>query len=156
MENDERKRDIIDEEHLRLLSLFHYIKGALTVGFSLFGILYFLFISSLFNMIGRIEGRSHYYAQEFPHEIFSYLMFFMWILILLFLTFGVLQIFSGYYIKNKRARMFSFIIGIIHLIEIPYGTILGIMTILVLSRSSVEDKYRKKQVSPPRSQDESA
>ena len=146
MENHELKRDIVDEEHLKLLSLFHYIKGALTVGFSLLGILYFLFMTSLFKMIGRVEGQSHHYAQDFPHEIFSYLMFLMWILILLFLTFGVLQIFSGDYIRNKRHRIFSFVVGIVQLIEIPYGTILGIMTILVLSRSSVKGKYQGRQV----------
>jgi hypothetical protein len=149
MENHELRTNIIDEEHLKLLSLFHYIKGALTVGFSLLGILYFLFMSSLIKMIGRIEGPAHYNVQEFPLEIFATIMILVWIMILLFLTFGVLQIFSGYYLRKKRHRIFSFVIGIIQLIEIPYGTILGIMTIVVLSRSSVESKYQVPNINLP-------
>ena len=146
MENHDLRTDIVDEEHLKLLSLFYYIKGALTVGFSFLGILYFLLMSSLFRMINRLESQSGQYAQEIPFEFFSYIMFLIWLLIILFLAFGVLQIISGYYIRKKRHRIFSFVMGIIQLIEIPYGTILGIMTILVLSRSSVELKYQSKKV----------
>lgn len=43
MENFEERQAIIDDEHLRLLSLFHYIKGRMTIVFSLFGFFYFFF-----------------------------------------------------------------------------------------------------------------
>ncbi|MEJ2544432.1 MAG: hypothetical protein P8Y99_10235, partial [Calditrichaceae bacterium] len=50
---DERQK-IIDNEHLNLLSLFHYISGGITIAFALFFGLYFIFILFLIFSISQI------------------------------------------------------------------------------------------------------
>jgi len=142
MENFEARTHIIDEEHLKLLSLFHYIKGAITLAFSFLAIIYLLFLSVLFDSIGTLQHQPLYHRADFPFDLFSTIMFFVWVIMLLVVVFGILQIVSGYYLKQKKHRLFSFIVGVFQLIEIPYGTILGIMTIIVLSRNSVEQQYQ--------------
>jgi hypothetical protein len=73
---------------------------------------------------------------------FLTIFFYLWLVILLFVvTFGILEILSGRFIKLRKRRTFSFIIAIINLLSIPYGTLLGIMTIIVLSRNSVKEIY---------------
>lgn len=141
MENSEEKQAIIDEEHLRLLSLFHYIKGGITVGFSLLGLLYFTFIVFIMKISSRVQTGS--FDSEFPREFFSYLVIIIGVIVALVLVFGILQIMSAYYMRRNRNRIFSFVVAIIECLEIPYGTILGFMTIVVLNRYSVKKKYEE-------------
>jgi hypothetical protein len=140
MENSEERQSILDEEHLRLLSLFHYIKGGITVGFSFFGLLYFVGI--VFMM--KVGSRENYRPNNFPTEFFSYLVVIVGVIVTFILVFGILQLLSAYYMRRGQNRIFSFVIGIIECLEIPYGTILGVVTIIVLSRYSVKQRYEEK------------
>jgi hypothetical protein len=148
----ELKNDIIDEEHLRLLSLFHFIKGGITAAFSLLGLLYFLFLGFLMKMGNRFNMPSYSYTEEFPVEFMSYIFMIGGVIVLLILLSGILQLVSGYYLKRKEYHLFSFIIGIIEILEIPYGTILGLMTLIVLSRDSIKRKYER--IKPVRPQEQ--
>jgi hypothetical protein len=57
------------------------------------------------------------------------------------LVVGILELLSGKFIKAKKHRNFSYVIAIINLLSIPYGTILGIMTLTVLGKNSVKELY---------------
>ena len=146
MENSEERQAIIDEEHLRLLSLFHYIKGGITVAFSFFGLIYFVFIVFIVKIGSRAGFQSHDFDNEFPFEFFAYFLIIVGIIVTFVLVFGVLQLLSAYYLRRGRNRIFSFIIGIIECLEIPYGTVLGVITIMVLNRYSVKKKYEEAPV----------
>jgi len=137
------KNDIIDEEHLRLLSLFHFIKGGIASAFSLLGLIYFIFLGFIMKMGSRFNMSSDSYNEELPLQVMSYIFVIGGVIVLLVLLSGILQLVSGYYLKRKEYRLFSFIIGIIEILEVPYGTILGLMTLIVLSRDSVKRKYEK-------------
>ena len=71
MISTELKNDIIDEEHLRLLSLFHFIKGGITVAFSILGLLYFLFLGFVMKMGSRFNLPSDSYNEELPFQFIS-------------------------------------------------------------------------------------
>jgi hypothetical protein len=62
-------------------------------------------------------------------------------IVLLGWTLGGLTILSGRYIAKRRRRTFSMIIAGINCISIPFGTLLGVFTILVLSRPTVRGMY---------------
>jgi hypothetical protein len=53
----------------------------------------------------------------------------------------VLNVLSGIFLLQKRNRLFSFIIGGLNCLQIPFGTALGVFTILVLSRDGVRQLY---------------
>ena len=48
---------------------------------------------------------------------------------------------SGRYINQTKGYMFSFITACMMCISFPFGTALGIFTIIVLSRDSVKKRY---------------
>ena len=137
------KQRIIDEEHLRLLGIFHYIAGAITLVISLVFLVQFFLFSFIFDeVMNNITDIALVGFYEFNPEIFSLLVYLWIVLFLLFVAFGVAQIISGKFLRAKKHRIFSFIVAIINILFFPYGTILGIMTIIVISRSSVVALYQ--------------
>ena len=141
MSDNQFKQEIIDGEHLKLLSIFHYIRGALTILTSSFLIFYFIFFALFSTLAKHPEFAGDEFGSEFPSAIFTIFTILFGVLILLGIIFGILQIMSGIFMKKRKNRMFSFIIAILELIFIPYGTILGVLTIIVLQRESVKNLY---------------
>jgi hypothetical protein len=141
MNDNQLKTRIIDEEHLRLLSIFYYIKGGLTIFGSLFVGFYFIFMLFISKISTQRNIPDYDYYSGMPFDVFKFLGVFMGTLFLLLVIFGILQIVCGYYLRKRRNRLFIFVIAIIQLIEIPYGTILGIFSIMVLSRISVKELF---------------
>jgi len=142
MDENPDKQRVIDEEHLKLLSIFHYISGALTLFVSLIFLIQFFVFSFIFEEI--MAGLSDFTMignYDFDPEIFSVLIFLWIVLFFIFIAFGLAQILSGNFLRSKKHRIFSFIVAIISILSFPYGTILGVMTIIVLSRSSIIEIY---------------
>ena len=54
---------------------------------------------------------------------------------------GLANLLSGIFIRRRQHRLFSIVVGAINCIQIPIGTVLGIFTIVVLSRDSVQEIY---------------
>jgi hypothetical protein len=141
-ENLDRQR-VVDEEHLRLLSVFHYISGILTLFVSLIFLFQFFMFSVIFDEIMmEISDYTMIGNYNFDPEIFSVLIYLWMVLFFLFIAFGIAQILSGKFLRAKKHRIFSFIVAIVNILFFPYGTILGVMTIIVLNRSSVIELYR--------------
>ena len=143
MIDNQYKQEIIDGEHLKLLSVFHYIKGALTILTSSFFIFHFIFFALFSALAKNPEFAGEEFGPEFPAAIFTVFTILFGVFISLGIIFGILQIMSGVCIKKRKNRIFSFIIAIIELIFIPYGTILGVLTIIVLQRDSVKNLYEQ-------------
>ena len=80
--------------------------------------------------------------QVMPPKAFvdAFIWFYLFMGVLL-LTGLVLNVLSGVFLLQKRNRLFSFIIGGLNCLQIPFGTALGVFTILVLSRESVRELY---------------
>lgn len=54
---------------------------------------------------------------------------------------GILNLLSGVFIGRKRYREFSLVVAFINCVHIPFGTVLGVFTIIVLLRPSVREVY---------------
>jgi hypothetical protein len=141
MENDEERQKTIDNEHLKLLSIFHYISGGITLAFALFIGAYFFLIFFIITYAGFQKDIDPEFNKTMPEAFFTIMLTIFIIIFFLGLLFGIGQIVSGRLIKLRQLRWFSFTIGIINLLNIPYGTILGIFTIIVLERDSVRQQY---------------
>jgi hypothetical protein len=127
---------VLDEEHLRLLALFHYVSGGMTLAFSLFFAVMMLFMGLVFANIPAPHPGQH----PPPVEIFWMFGVFIFIGALL----GVLDIIAARCMSLRRGRVFSMIVSIPNLLFIPYGTILTIFTLLVLDRGSVKRLYEER------------
>lgn len=140
------KQKIIDEEHLRLLSIFHYILGAFILVYSLFVGVYLFFISFIMKGAFGNTDFNQITNTQVLSQIFGLIMTIMGIIFALTIIIGIAQILSGYFIKTTKLKWFSFIIAGINCLIFPFGTILGISTFMVLSRNSVNEIYMSEEV----------
>ena len=132
---DQRK---MDADHLKLLSIFHFV-GA---GFAFLGILFLLAHFALFHtFFSNPKIWQDQKQQPPPAEFFAifnwfYLIFGAW-----FLASGILNVISGLCLRARTHRTFSLVVAGVNCLHIPIGTLLGVFTIIVLIRDSVREIY---------------
>jgi hypothetical protein len=132
--NEEARQRIVDEEHLRLLTLGHYIAGGLHIAFASLFIFHFAFLVVLATNPDLFGAP----PPKLPVE--GFFMVFAWVLgfvILAGWTFGGLTIYAGRCIRARRRRNFCFVMASLNMLAIPIGTVLGVFSLIVLSRDSV-------------------
>ena len=125
-----------DLEHLRLLSIFHYVVGGLAAMFALFPIFH------LAMGIGMVAGRFPDPSEQRDMQLFGWLfvaMAAMWIVAAL--TFAVCVVLAGRFLARRTHYTFCFIIAALSCAFMPFGTILGVFTIVVLVRPSVRQLF---------------
>jgi hypothetical protein len=134
-----------DEQHLRLLSIFHYVvAGILT----LVGCLPFLHLAHGIAMVSDAfpgDGRGG-----------ETLAFIGWMLvavaaleILCAWTLAVCILAAGLKLVNRTGYLFCLIIAGIECIFMPLGTVLGVFTIVVLLRPGVKELFGRAEDTPP-------
>ncbi len=136
------RQQILDNEHLKLLSIFYYIKGGLTALFSCIPIihvvlgLFFIFAPHLFG-----QGKDQ------PPAFIGWLFVLLGSsIILLGWTFAVLALIAGGFIARRKHYTFCIVVACLECLSIPLGTILGVFTILVLNRPSVRELFNRSPV----------
>ncbi|MBN2181226.1 MAG: hypothetical protein JW715_04870 [Sedimentisphaerales bacterium] len=120
-----------DEQHLRLLSIFHYILGGLKALFSC------IFFIHLFIGIAMLAGAFDD-APAFIGLIFVVMAVF---LILFEWAAAACIIIAGNNLAKRKHYMFCLVIAAISCMFTPLGTVLGIFTIIVLMRPSVKELF---------------
>jgi MFS family permease len=128
-----------DEEHLKLLAIFHYVVGGMGTLFACFPLLYVgmgvLFVASPHFMTEGQKGPPP------PAAIGYVLIAFGAFFALLGWSAAIATILSGRYIARRRKRMFSVVMGAILCMFMPFGTVLGVFTIILLTKESVQRLY---------------
>ena len=126
-----------DEQHLNLLSIFHYIVALFSALFACFPILHLTI--GILMLTGGFEKVPN---DEFPATIFG-LMFILvpGLIIILGWAFAVCLFIAGRYLARRKHYMYCLVMACISCIFIPFGTVLGVFTIIVLMRSSVKELF---------------
>ena len=131
-----------DKEHLRLLSIFHYVVAGLTAFFSLWPACYvamgLAFIFVPMQSSGKVPPPPAALGWIFV-TIGCVLMAFIWALaVFIFLT--------GRFLAKQKHYTFCLVIAAIECLCMPFGTILGVFTIIVLMRESVKQFFSSGQI----------
>ena len=140
-----------DTEHLRILSICHYVLAGLCV----FPLLYGLFYLLMGIFFGVAIANSPQPDNGPPAVLFGGIFVFVGLVIsLVALTFGILLYKAGRNLSSHQNHTFCFVIACIACAFMPFGTILGIFTIVVLMRESVKglfggQNYQKFGSTPP-------
>jgi hypothetical protein len=122
-----------DAEHLKLLSIFHYVLAGMT---ALAGCIPIIHVVLGIVMVSGSLPTSP--TSPPPPAAFGWFFIgFGGLFILLAWTMAVLQFLTARWIAARRRRMFCFVMACIECAAIPVGTALGVFTILVLQRPSV-------------------
>ncbi|MHC4545011.1 MAG: hypothetical protein ACYS9C_07675 [Planctomycetota bacterium] len=124
-----------DEEHLKLLSIFHYVAGGITGVLACFPIMHL--IMGIFILAVACVDQA-----EAPVVIMGLIFVVMSLtFIILGWTFAVCLIVSGRQLARRRRYTFCFVIACISCMLMPYGTVLGVFTIIVLMRPAVKELF---------------
>ncbi len=127
-----------DEDHLRLLSIFYFISAGLSGFFALFPLLYavmgLVFLS--------IPDQLNHAADNPPPAMFGWILFGFGIgFTALVLIIAIVKLLAGLAIRKRRHRLFVLIAAGLTCLSIPYGTLLGVFTFIVLGRPSVASLF---------------
>jgi hypothetical protein len=144
--NDQDRQIIIDEEHLKLLSIGYIISAAITAFFSLFGLMY-VFIGLMFALTTTMTNTSQKTGAPPPPAVGWFFVGFGMVIFTLMITIAILKFRAGRCIKRRRSRTYCMVIAAISCLFIPYGTFLGVCTFIVLGRNSVKALFDKPNLS---------
>jgi len=122
-----------DLEHLRLLSIFTYVYAGITAFFSCFPLLYV--VLGVLMLSGGIPMHG---KEQAPPEIIGLLFVVVGgAIVILGWTFAVLLFLAARRLGSFRGRTFCMVIAALSCLYVPLGTVLGVFTLVVLTRPSV-------------------
>lgn len=123
-----------DEEHLRLLAIFHYIVAGIAAVFSLFPFIH-LAVGLMLALFPEKMGGGGNPPPAFLGWIFV-------VIATVFITAGFTLagfiLAAGRCLARRRRHLLCLVVAGVECVFMPFGTALGIFTILVLSRESVK------------------
>ena len=127
-----------DEEHLKLLSIFHYVVAACAAFFALFPVIYLVFGLVMLLAPGSFVGN----GGQPPPAIAAWVLIAIGSLfIVLGLTFATFVAVAGHFLGRRKHHTFCLVVACVECLFMPIGTVLGIFTIIVLIRESVKPLF---------------
>lgn len=125
-----------DEEHLRLLSIFHYVMAGLT---TLLGLLPVIHVAVGLAIVSGSLALPE--DEKIPTQ-------FGWFFVVLGLAFVVFNLaiasviaLAGRSLQRRRHHTFCLVVAGLSCLFMPFGTVLGVFTIIVLMRESVKELF---------------
>lgn len=141
MSNEERQA-IIDNEHLRVLSICYFVSAGMNVFFSLFGLLY-----AFMGLVLTAAASQTTSQPNQPPPAFVALFFgaFGFGIFSIMVVLAVLKFITAQRLKQRRSRTLCMIVAGLTCLGIPVGTALGVFTFVVLSRPSIVREFDAKE-----------
>jgi hypothetical protein len=128
-----------DEEHLRLLKIFYYIFSGITAFQASIPLIHVAI--GIIILIAAAAGG----GEERGPPAFLGLLFVCvgGAIVLIGWTLAICAFFAARCLSRRTAYVFCFAIAVLNCLFIPYGTVLGIFTIIVLVRPSVKAIFER-------------
>ena len=120
-----------DLEHLKILSIFHYVVGGLAALFACIPFIHFFM--GLAMVLGWFDQR-----EPVLPAFGAFIMVFAGAFILAGWAFAVCLVIAGRFLARQRHHTFCLVMAAVACMFMPFGTVLGVFTIIVLVRPSVK------------------
>lgn len=143
--DDERSRDrvlVADTEHLRILSILHYVFGGLQLFGAVSGLI-FVGMGSLFaagGIFAPATSPQDRAAMQFMGMLFSAIGLGF---VVYSLAIGCGLIYAGLCLGRAERYVYCLIAAALECTAFPLGTALGVFTIIVLQRQSVKERFER-------------
>ncbi|MFI4859939.1 MAG: hypothetical protein ACIAXF_04575 [Phycisphaerales bacterium JB063] len=130
-------------EHVRLLGILTWVYAGLELLGVLLGLLYagiglFLVANPPAELVQQYQNDPN----AMPPTMFGWIFFGVGALVLLFTgTLTLLTVMTALDLMRHRRRVFCMVIAGLHCINLPLGTVLGIFTIIVLSKPEAKSLF---------------
>lgn len=136
-----------DTEQLNLLAIFHYVVAGLAGLFSFFPLLYTA-LGVVFIFAAR-DGTAKP-DEELPPEFLGWIFVAVGLLLfVLGIVMGICILIGGRSLALRKRYTVALVIACIECLFVPFGTILGVFTIVALSRDSVRALFSKPDSQSP-------
>lgn len=131
-----------DESHLSGLAIGHYVVGGMMMLFACIPLVHtFIGLAVILGFEGMQKAIAEG-SEGPPPEWFGWMFFLIGAAFFLIgQAVSVSVILSGRFLKQRKRYWYSFVIACIACTFMPFGTVLGVLTIIVLSRPSVKSLY---------------
>src|ERR1700761_1775996 len=135
---DPAQQALLDDEHLRLLSIGYYVSAAITALFSLMGLVYAaigFFVGAAATHAARNvsdasdQVRNADVAPEWFGMLFGVIGL---VIFVLALAVAGAKVYTAICLKRRKGRTFCLVVAAISCPEMPWGTLIGVFTIIVL------------------------
>lgn len=123
-----------DRDHLNILGIMYYVSAGLTVLASLAGMVYL--VVGILVLRGVIHPKVHLSGDQ--REVIGQFFTLLGVLVLGFLALGIANFLVGRCLRSGKERTFCFVVACLNLQNLPIGTLLGVFTLIVLSRQRVK------------------
>jgi hypothetical protein len=127
-----------DEQYLNLLSIFHYVVGSLTALFSCAFLIHI--VIGIAMLVSDSRGQNHH-----PRFLAWFIILFPSVAILAGWTLSGFIIAAGRRLKRRTSYTFCLVMAGIECIFMPFGTVLGIFTIITLMKEPVKKLFSVNQ-----------
>jgi hypothetical protein len=135
------RQAIIDEEHLRLVALGFKVSAGIAL-FRVLGGLAYIGLAILSVEIGKA------YSNPAPPSMVAVLLAVGGILLVPGVVAMVLDWVTAISVSQRRSRGFCQFVAALSCLSIPYGTALGVLSLMVLHRPSVKMRFGLSPVQP--------
>ena len=135
-----------DSEHLKLLWIFHYVDAGMTAFFACIPFIHFFMGLALAT--GAFPDTD---PEAQPIGIF--IMVFAGLFILAGWTLAACIAYAGRSLQTRRRYTYCLVMAGVECIFMPFGTVLGVFTIIVLMRDSVKPLFGRPVAPLPASGD---
>ena len=126
-----------DDDHLRLLSIFHYIIAALAAIAACFPLIHLILGAMIIVSPDSLAGNG-----KMPPPFLGWIFVIVAsVAILIGWCMAIMILLTGRLLAQRRRHLFCLIIAGIECFFVPIGTVLGIFTIIVLMRESVKQQF---------------
>jgi len=135
-----------DKDHVLLLSIFHFVMVGLGAMGLVFILVHYTIMSTVFENPHMWENMKDKDGNpvQMPFNPSQFFNAFRWFYIL-FAAWGVasmiVNLIAGIRLRQWKSRTFLLFVAGFNCINFPFGTILGVFTIMVLTRDSMRGRF---------------
>ena len=131
------QQEIVDAEHLRLLRTGYFISAATNLLWVFFPLIYVAMGALM--LFGAFDGAK---TSDAPPKVAALVMMSIGIAIsLIMASFTLLKVLTAQAIGKRKWKGLIFAAAAISCLGVPWGTALGVLTFLVLTRPSVASQF---------------
>lgn len=128
-----------DAKNLDLLAMFHYVLGGITALFSCFPFIH-VFVGAAM-LTGKFAETTHKVSGS-PEAMFGWLFLIMGgMFILIGWSIAICMIIAGKKLKERKSKTFCMVVAGIECMFMPFGTILGVFTLIALNKESIKELF---------------
>jgi hypothetical protein len=125
-----------DREHLRLLVIFYYVVAGMAGLFSLFPLIHLAI--GIAAVTGHLDNRN---GQPLPVLVGWFFIVFAAVWMTCGFSFAICLVLAGRFLAQRRRYLYCLVMACVACMFMPFGTLLGVFTVIVLMRPSVKELF---------------